>query len=113
MEASELEAEEVFPFDINPLYEGERIRKEDLFVELCGQSKPGFELVLYEPDPETIKDGEVTPIGPDLTEMEEGGTYAYAMIYKVHGKQIDKDLEAVRERKNHEYQGYMMEINNE
>jgi len=105
MEASE--AEEVFPFDINPMYEGERIRKANLFVELGGQSKPGFELVLYEPDPEKIQDGKVTIIGPDLEELEEGGTYAYAMIYKVYGKQIDKDLEAVIERRNHEYQGYI------
>ncbi|MDI6885143.1 MAG: CO dehydrogenase/CO-methylating acetyl-CoA synthase complex subunit beta [archaeon] len=103
----ETEAEEVFPFDINPMYEGERIRKVNLYVELGGQSKPGFELVLFEPDPEKIKDGEVTLIGPDLEEMEEGGTYAYAMIYRVYGEQIDKDLEAVIERRNHEYQGYI------
>lgn len=103
----ETEAEEVFPFDINPMYEGERIRKANLYVELGGQSKPGFELVLFEPDPEKIKDGEVTLIGPDLEEMEEGGTYAYAMIYRVYGEQIDKDLEAVIERRNHEYQGYI------
>jgi acetyl-CoA decarbonylase/synthase complex subunit beta len=105
MEASE--AEEVFPFDINPMYEGERIRKANLFVELGGQSKPSFELVLYEPDPEKMRDEEVTLIGPDLEEMEVGGAYAFAMIYKVYGKQIDKDLEAVIERRNHEYQGYI------
>ncbi len=103
----ETEAEEAFPFDINPMYEGERIRKANLYVELGGQNKPGFELVLFEPDPEKIKDGEVTLIGPDLEEMEEGGTYAYAMIYRVYGEQIDKDLEAVIERRAHEYQGYI------
>ena len=97
MEASELEAEEVFPFDINPLYEGERIRKEDLFVELCGQSKPGFKLVLYEPDPETIKDGEVTPIGPDLTEMEEGGTYAYRIAARVLNESGSSGCEGCRQ----------------
>ncbi|RZN35273.1 MAG: CO dehydrogenase/CO-methylating acetyl-CoA synthase complex subunit beta [Methanophagales archaeon ANME-1-THS] len=101
------EAEEVFPFDINPMYEGERIRKANLFAELGGQNKPSFELVLYEPDPEKIQDMVPPLIGPDLGEMEAGGAYAYAMIYKVYGKQIDKDLEAVIERRNHEYQGYI------
>ncbi len=103
----EPEAEEEFPFDINPMYEGERIRKAGMYVELGGQTKPGFELVLFEPDPEMVNDGAVTLIGPDLDEMEEGGAYAYAMIYKVYGEQIEKDLEAVIERRNHEYQGYI------
>jgi len=89
------EEEEKFPFDINPMYEGERVRKSGLYVELGGQSKPGFELVLFEPEPEKIKDGEVSLIGPDLADMEEGGKYAYGMIYRVYGEQIEKDLEAV------------------
>jgi acetyl-CoA decarbonylase/synthase complex subunit beta len=101
------EEEEKFPFDINPMYEGERVRKAGLYVELGGQNKQGFELVLFEPDPEQIKDGEVSLIGPDLEEMEEGGNYAYAMIYRVYGELIEKDLEAVIERRNHEYQGYI------
>jgi acetyl-CoA decarbonylase/synthase complex subunit beta len=101
------EDEEKFPFDINPMYEGERVRKAGMYVELGGQSKPGFELVLFEPDPEQIKDGEVSLIGPDLEDMQEGGNYAYAMIYRVYGEQIEKDLEAVIERRNHEYQSYI------
>ena len=99
--------DEKFPFDINPMYEGERVRKAGMYVELGGQNKPGFELVLFEPDPEQINDGEVNLIGPDLEEMEEGGNYPYAMIYKVSGEQIEKDLEAVIERRNHEYQSYI------
>ncbi|MCW3134995.1 MAG: CO dehydrogenase/CO-methylating acetyl-CoA synthase complex subunit beta [Methanophagales archaeon] len=104
---AETEEEEKFPFDINPMYEGERVRKAGMYVELGGQGKPGYELVLFEPDPEQIKDGEVDLIGPDLEDMEEGGNYAYAMIYRVYGEQIEKDLEAVIERRNHEYQSYI------
>ncbi len=99
--------DEEFPFDINPMYEGERVRKAGMHVELGGASKPGFELVLFEPDPEQITDGEVTLIGPDLDEMEEGAKYPYAMIYTVYGEQIEKDLEPVIERRNHEFQGYL------
>lgn len=99
--------DEEFPFDINPMYEGERVRKAGMYVELGGPNKPGFELVLFEPDPEKITDGKVTLIGPDLEEMEEGGQYPYAMIYTVYGEQIEKDLEPVIERRNHEFQGYL------
>ena len=35
-----------FPFDISPMYEGERVRKGDMYVELGGTSQPGFELVI-------------------------------------------------------------------
>ena len=103
----EVNAEEGLPFDLNPMYEGERVRKTNMYVELGGQDKPGFELVLFEPDSEKVKDDEVSLIGPDLDEMEEGGSYAYAMIYTVYGEQIEKDLEAVIERRNHEYQSYI------
>ncbi|MEA3488171.1 MAG: CO dehydrogenase/CO-methylating acetyl-CoA synthase complex subunit beta, partial [Euryarchaeota archaeon] len=104
---SEVNAEEGLPFDLNPMYEGERVRKTNMYVELGGQDKPGFELVLFEPDCEKVKDDEVSLIGPDLDEIEEGGSYAYAMIYTVYGEQIEKDLEAVIERRNHEYQSYI------
>ncbi|HEX58558.1 MAG TPA: CO dehydrogenase/CO-methylating acetyl-CoA synthase complex subunit beta [Methanomicrobia archaeon] len=99
--------EEEFPLDVSPMYEGERVRKEDMFVELGGPTQPGFELVIYEPDAEKVKDGHVELIGPDLTEMEEGKAYPYAMIYKVWGPEIDKDLEPVIERRNHEFQPYI------
>ncbi len=98
---------EGFPFDINPMYEGERVRKSGMYVEFGGLTRPGFELVLFEPDPEKVRDNEVTLIGPDLEELEEGGTYAFGMIYKVYGEKIEKDLEAVIERRNHEYQSYI------
>ena len=100
-------AGESFPFELNPMYEGERVRKTGMYVELGGLSKPGFELVLFEPDPEKVRDNEVTLIGPDIGEMEEGGAYAYGMIYKVYGEKIEKDLEAVIERRNHEFQSYI------
>lgn len=103
----ETETKAEFPFDINPMYEGERVRKSGMYVELGGVNKPGFELVLFEPDPAKINDGEVTLIGPDIEDMEEGGLYAYAMIYRVSGKELEKDLEAVIERRDHEYQGYI------
>ena len=104
---SEPGTSEEFPFAINPMYEGERVRKAGMFVELGGTDKPGFELVSFEPDPAKIQDGEATLIGPDLAEMEEGGSYPYAMLYKVYGEQLETDLAPVIERRNHEYQGFI------
>ena len=99
-------AEEKFPFDISPMYEGERIRKEDMFVELGGPKEVKFELVMALP-PEQVEDMKVTIVGPDLDEMKEGGTYSYGMLYYIAGSMVETDLEPVIERRNHDFQNYI------
>jgi acetyl-CoA decarbonylase/synthase complex subunit beta len=98
--------EEDFPFDISPMYEGERIRKGEMYVELGGTEQPGFELVMALPA-EEVENMKVTIVGPDLEEMEEGKAYPYAMIYYVAGSQVETDLEPVIERRNHDFQNYL------
>jgi len=82
------------------MYEGERIRKDDLWVELGGPKADGFELTLAE-SMDKINDGNVTIIGPDLDTVKEGSTIAFGMIFKVAGEKIEKDLESIIERRNH------------
>ena len=98
--------EKEFPFDISPMYEGERVRKGDMFVELAGPTQTGFELVLALPA-DQVEDMKVTIVGPDLDEMEEGNAYPYAMIYYVAGEMVETDLEPVIERRNHDFQNYI------
>lgn len=98
--------EEDFPFEISPMFEGERIRKGDMFVELAGPKTMGFELVISLP-PDQVEDMKATLIGIDLDEMEEGGRYPFAMIYYIAGEKIDQDIEPVVERRNHEFQNYI------
>jgi acetyl-CoA decarbonylase/synthase complex subunit beta len=96
-----------FPFDISPMYEGERIRKGDMYVELGGPTQEAkFELVIALPE-DQVEDMKVTLIGPDLEDMEEGNSYPYAMIYYIAGKQVETDLEPVIERRNHDFQNYI------
>ena len=54
--------------DISPMYEGERIRKDDLWVELGGPKADGFELSLAASMDE-VQDGKVTVLGPDLKDV--------------------------------------------
>uniref|UniRef100_A0A7C3UCW6 Acetyl-CoA decarbonylase/synthase complex subunit beta n=1 Tax=Geoglobus ahangari TaxID=113653 RepID=A0A7C3UCW6_9EURY len=98
--------EKEYPFDISPMYEGERIRKGDMFVEFGGPSQPGFELVIALPK-DQVEDMKVTLIGSDLDEMQEGQAYPYAMIYYVAGDMVETDLEPVIERRNHDFQNYI------
>ena len=92
--------------DISPMYEGERIRKDDLWVELGGPKADGFELSLATPM-DQIVDGRVTVIGPDLKDIKEGSTIPFGMIFKVGGEKIEKDLESIIERRNHALLSYI------
>jgi len=95
-----------FPFEISPMFEGERVRKDDMFVELAGPKSRGFELVRAAGIDE-IEDGKFTLIGPDISAMKEGSRYPYAMIYRIAGKLVEPDLEAIVERRNHDFQNYI------
>jgi acetyl-CoA decarbonylase/synthase complex subunit beta len=95
-----------FPFEISPMFEGERVRKDDMFVELAGPKSRGFELVRAAGIDE-IEDGRFTLVGPDISAMQEGSRYPYAMIYRIAGKLVEPDLEAIVERRNHDFQNYI------
>jgi acetyl-CoA decarbonylase/synthase complex subunit beta len=95
-----------FPFEISPMFEGERIRKDGMHVELGGPKSKGFELVRAAEMSE-VEDNKFTLIGPDLADMEEGSRYPLAMIYKIAGELVEADLESIVERRNHEFQNYI------
>ncbi|MFX0071140.1 MAG: CO dehydrogenase/CO-methylating acetyl-CoA synthase complex subunit beta [Candidatus Hermodarchaeota archaeon] len=91
------------PVDVGPVYEGERIRAKQMYVELGGPKiEKHFELVRVKLDKE-IKDGQVKIIGPDLKDMKEGSTHPIGIFVEVAGKQLEEDLEAVFERRIHEF----------
>ena len=91
------------PVDVGPVYEGERIRAKQMYVELGGpKMDKHFELVRVKPAKE-IKDGEVTILGPDLKDMEQGSTHPIGIFVEVAGPELEEDLEAVFERRVHEF----------
>jgi acetyl-CoA decarbonylase/synthase complex subunit beta len=98
------------PVDVGLIYEGERIRKKQMYVDLAGPKSYGAELVRVVP-PEEVKDGEVFIEGPDIEDMEEGKAYPFGVLLEVAGKSMEEDLEGVLERRIHEFsnfiQGYM------
>ncbi len=99
-----------FPVDIGPAYEGERIRKEQMYVEFGGLKVPyKFELVIA-CRPEEVEDGKVEVVGPDLMELKEGGSYPIGILVKVAGAKVDKDLEGVIERRIHEFINYIQGV---
>jgi len=95
------------PVDVGVIYEGERIRRKDMYVELGGPNiKEKFELVRVK-KPEEVEDGKITIIGPDLKDMEEGKSYPFGILIEVAGSQLEQELEGVIERRIHEYCNYI------
>jgi len=91
------------PVDVGVIYEGERIRRKDMHVELGGPDiKEKFELARVK-KPEEIEDGKVTVIGLDLKDMEEEKSYPFGILIEVAGPKLEPELEGVVERRIHAY----------
>ncbi|MBE9513957.1 MAG: acetyl-CoA decarbonylase/synthase complex subunit beta, partial [Chloroflexi bacterium] len=96
-----------FHVDIGPQYEGEVVRKEDLYVEFGGPKMAHkFELATVRSLDE-IEHEKIEIIGPDIADLEpydeekEGGSYPIAILIDIAGAELDKDAEAIIERRIH------------
>ena len=83
-------------------FEGERVRKEDMFVQFGGKYTDGFELLRMKPM-EQITDGKIEVIGPEIDAMAEGEAYPLGIVVEVAGRNFQEDFESVVERRIHEY----------
>jgi acetyl-CoA decarbonylase/synthase complex subunit beta len=95
------------PVDVGVIYEGERIRRNDMQVELGGPTlKEKFELAKVKPLNE-VEDGKVIIIGPDIKDLKEGDAFPFGILVEAAGKAIDQGLEGVIERRIHGYLNYI------
>ncbi|MHA1137500.1 MAG: CO dehydrogenase/CO-methylating acetyl-CoA synthase complex subunit beta [Candidatus Thorarchaeota archaeon] len=98
---------EDIPVDVGVVYEGERVRGKDMYVELGGpKMEKKFELAIAR-DMGDIEDEKIEIIGPDLKDMEEGSYHPLGIEIEVAGKDIEPDLEGVIERRLHEYVNFV------
>jgi acetyl-CoA decarbonylase/synthase complex subunit beta len=95
---------EDIPVDVSPMYEGERIRAANMFVELAGPKSMGAELVQVEED---VEDGKIEVIGPELDAMQEGDVHPFGILIEIQGEHLEKELEGVIERRTHELCNYV------
>ncbi len=96
-----------FHVDLGPQYEGEVIRKEDVYIEFGGPKvKHKLELVTLKGMDE-VEHEKVEIIGPDIKDMEEGKSYPLAILINIAGEELEKDTEPVIERRIHMYTNYI------
>lgn len=88
------------PLDYDPVFEGERIRKDEIFLEMGGGRSQCVELVKMA-DINKINDGKVTVIGPDVNDITRGSLLPLGIYVKVAGRNMQPDFEPVLERQIH------------
>jgi acetyl-CoA synthase len=93
------------PITVGPAFEGESIRKKDMYVEFGGSKTPGFELVRMVGEDE-IEDGKITLVGPDVDTIEPGGRMPIGIVVDVYGRKMQEDFEPVLERRIHYFTNY-------
>ncbi len=89
------------PVPYGPAFQGERIRKADMYVELAGQLAPGFEYLTSKELGE-VEDGRIEVIGPEIDEVEEGSRLALGIWLEVAGRKMQLDFEPILERQVHD-----------
>jgi acetyl-CoA synthase len=88
------------PVPYGPAFEGERIRKEQMFVEFGGQKSTAFEYLRMR-DLDDVENGKIELIGPDIDKMPEGSAQPLGIVIDVAGRKMQQDFEPVLERQVH------------
>jgi len=93
------------PVNFGPAFEGETIRKDDMYVEMGGGRTTAFEL-LRMVDLDDIEDEKVTVVGPELDQFKEGDRLPFGILAKIYGRKMQEDFESVLERRIHYFINY-------
>ncbi len=88
------------PVAYGPAFEGERIRKEQTYLEFGGNRTPSFEYVTTRELTE-VEDGKIAVAGPEIDEVPEGSALPLAIWVEVAGRKMQADFEPILERQIH------------
>ncbi|MHA2294636.1 MAG: CO dehydrogenase/CO-methylating acetyl-CoA synthase complex subunit beta [Candidatus Hodarchaeales archaeon] len=94
------------PIEVGEIFEGERIRWKDTFVELGGgKIDKKFELVQAR-DASEIEDGKIIVVGKKFEDLEPQKSHSFGLLVEIAGPKAERDLEAVFERRLHEFTNF-------
>ncbi|MDD4874000.1 MAG: acetyl-CoA decarbonylase/synthase complex subunit alpha/beta [Dehalococcoidales bacterium] len=93
------------PVAFGAAFEGERVRRNDVYLE-CGGGKSKMVEWVTSKSMEEVEDGKIEVIGPDITDMPEDSTLSLAIVVEVAGREMEEDYEPVLERQIHHLINY-------
>ena len=97
------------PLTYGPAFEGERVRKDDLYLEMGGSVSQATELVRIA-DMNAIDDGKVIVKGQDVGDVKQGDSLPLGIFVQVAGREMEEDFEPILERQIHHLINYAQGI---
>jgi acetyl-CoA synthase len=100
------------PVNFGAAFEGERVRKDDLYAECGGGKTQAVELVTSK-RMEEVEDGKVEIFGPDLQDLPQDKIpmrLPLAVVVEVAGRNFQPDFEPILERQIHHLVNYAQGI---
>jgi len=100
------------PVPFAAAFEGERVRKEQTYVEFGSKYSTSFEY-LRARNMDEVQDGKIELIGPDIDQIKpEKLPFAMPLgvIVEVAGRKMQKDFESILERQIHHYINFAMGV---
>ncbi|MFB0526031.1 MAG: acetyl-CoA decarbonylase/synthase complex subunit alpha/beta [bacterium] len=97
------------PVAYSAAFEGETVRKEQMYVQFGGKYSTAFEYVTMR-DLDKVEDGKIEVIGPEVDKAEEGGAMPLGIYVEVAGRKMQKDFEPILERQIHTFLNEAMGI---
>ncbi|OIO75067.1 MAG: CO dehydrogenase/CO-methylating acetyl-CoA synthase complex subunit beta [Elusimicrobia bacterium CG1_02_37_114] len=88
------------PVAYSPAFEGETVRKEQMFIQFGGKYSTAFELVVTR-DLESLEDNKIEVVGPEIDDAKEGSAMPLGVLVEVAGRKMQKDFEPILERQIH------------
>lgn len=88
------------PVSYGPAFEGERVRGEDIYLEMGGGRTIAVEWTTTK-RMEEVEDGKVEVIGSNIDDVHAGSHIHFAMVAEVAGRNFQEDFEPILERQNH------------
>jgi acetyl-CoA synthase len=97
------------PLAYGPAFEGERVRKDDLYLEMGGGKTQCTELCKMG-EMNAIEDGKVDLVGPDIKDVKKGSRLPLGIYVEVAGRKMQTDFEPILERQIHHLINYAQGI---
>jgi acetyl-CoA synthase len=97
------------PVPCSAAFEGERVRKENMYVQFGGKYSTAFEYLKMR-KMDDIEHGAIKVVGPEIDRMKEGASYPLGILIEVAGRKMNQDFEPILERQVHKFLNYAMGI---
>jgi acetyl-CoA synthase len=93
------------PVSFGAAFEGERVRKENTYLEFGGNISEAVEY-LHMAESSEVEDGKIEVFGPEVDDVKEGDSLPLGIEVLVYGRKMQSDFEPVMERQIHYFINY-------